>query len=42
MDFNNFFPIVEIALVKGKQTHDKRESLKQRDQEERLKKQLRR
>jgi SsrA-binding protein len=33
---------VEIALVKGKQTHDKRESLKQRDQEERLKKQLRR
>jgi SsrA-binding protein len=33
---------VEIALVKGKQTHDKRESLKQRDQEERLKKQLHR
>ncbi|MGI6781840.1 MAG: SsrA-binding protein SmpB [Acholeplasmataceae bacterium] len=33
---------VEIALVKGKKTHDKRESLKAKDQEERLKRQLRR
>lgn len=32
---------VEIALVKGKKQYDKREDLKQRDQAERLQKQLR-
>lgn len=31
---------VEIALVKGKKLYDKREDLKQRDQQERLSKQL--
>lgn len=33
---------IEIGLVKGKKLHDKREDLKSRDQEERLRKQLRR